>query len=118
MKLKRVIQGMYNNIYGIVRIDGTQSENFKMEKGVKQGDSLSPFLFGIFTDSILKHCKRRTSRMKIGNRNLRPVLIQALVHVDDVLLISDKKEHLQNAVIEWGSTFQERGLEINTAKIK
>jgi hypothetical protein len=34
------------------------------------------------------------------------------------LLISDKKEHLQNAVIEWGSTFRERGLEINTAKSK
>ena len=34
------------------------------------------------------------------------------------MLISDKKEHLQNAVIEWGSTIQERGLEINTAKSK
>jgi hypothetical protein len=34
------------------------------------------------------------------------------------LLISDNKEHLQNVVIEWGSTFQERGLEINTAKSK
>jgi hypothetical protein len=39
-----------------------------------------------------------------------------LVYADDVLLISDKNEHLQNADIEWGSTFQERGLEINTAK--
>jgi hypothetical protein len=40
--------------------------------------------------------------------NLRPVLLQASVYADDVLLISDKNEHLQNAVIEWGSTFQER----------
>jgi hypothetical protein len=66
----------------------------------------------------LLHCKRRTPRMKIGNWNLRPVLIQALVYADDVLLISDKKEHLQNAVIEWGSTFTERGFERNTAKSK
>jgi hypothetical protein len=56
--------------------------------------------------------------MKIGNWNLRPVLIQALVYADDILLISDKQEYLQNAVIEWGSTFRERGLEINTAKNK
>ena len=56
--------------------------------------------------------------MIIGNWNLRPVLIQALVCADDVLLISDKKEHIQNAVIEWGSTFQERGLKTNTAKSK
>jgi hypothetical protein len=66
----------------------------------------------------LHHCKRRTSRMKIGNWNLRPFLIQVLAHADDVLLISDKKEHLQNSVIEWGSTFRERGFEINTAKSK
>jgi hypothetical protein len=35
-------------------------------------------------------------------------------------MISDKKEYLQNAVIEWGSTFRdrERELEINTAKSK
>jgi hypothetical protein len=89
-----------------------------MEKGIKQGDSLSPLLFAIFMDSILKHCKIRTPRMKIGNWNLRPVLIHALVYVDVVLIISDKKEYLQNAVIEWGSTFRERGLEINTAKSK
>jgi hypothetical protein len=56
--------------------------------------------------------------MKIGNWNLRPLLIQALVYADDVLLISDKKEHLQNVVIEWESTFQDRRLEINTAKSK
>jgi hypothetical protein len=38
--------------------------------------------------------------------------------VDDVLLLSDKKEYLQNAVIEWGNTFRDRGLEINTVKSK
>jgi hypothetical protein len=70
------------------------------------------------TKIILLNCKRRISRMILGNWNLRPVLIQALVHADDVLLLSDKKEHIQNAVIEWGSTFQERGLEINTTKSK
>ena len=56
--------------------------------------------------------------MKIRNWNLRPVFFQALVYADEVLLISDKKEHLQNVVIEWESTFRERGLEINTAKCK
>jgi hypothetical protein len=41
-----------------------------------------------------------------------------LVYADDVLLISDKKEYLQNVVIEWGSTFQERGLEKTQQKVK
>jgi hypothetical protein len=40
------------------------------------------------------------------------------VYADDISLISDKKEHFQNAVIEWGSIYQDRGLEINTAKTK
>jgi hypothetical protein len=41
-----------------------------------------------------------------------------MVYADDVVLIMEKEEELQRAVIEWCSTFEERGLEVNIRKSK
>jgi hypothetical protein len=64
-------------------------------------------------DSVLRHCKRRTPKVKIGNWKLRPVRVQTLVHADDVVLVADTDRDLQVSVTEWASTFSERGLEVN-----
>ena len=89
-----------------------------MDKGTNQGDSLSPLLFIIFMDQIIKHCKRRTKKYKVGNSKMRPVHLQALVYADDILLISNNTRNLQQAIIEWVSTLEERGMKINTSKSK
>jgi hypothetical protein len=54
-------------------------EEFEIPQGIKQGDSLSPLLFITFMDQILKLCKRRKGKIQIGNWNMPPVYIQALV---------------------------------------
>ena len=72
-----------------MRKDGKTSGTFDMERGIKQGDSLSPLLFIVFMDEILKTCKARTKRSMVGRWNMRPVYAQALVYADDIVLISD-----------------------------
>ena len=74
---------------GVVRTGGAKSEEFEMHRGVKQGDSLSPLLFIIYMDQILKQCKKRTRRVKIGNMNMRPVYTQTLVYADDIVLLAN-----------------------------
>jgi hypothetical protein len=61
-KMIRVIKAIYERVEGVVRLDGKLSNAFLMERGVKQGDSLSPHLFTSFMDEVLKICKRRTER--------------------------------------------------------
>jgi hypothetical protein len=75
-----------------VRLDGKLSKAFLMERGVKQGDSLSPLLFISFVDEVLKICKRRTERTRVGCWNMRPVCCQALLYADDTVLIADLEE--------------------------
>jgi hypothetical protein len=89
-----------------------------MKRGMKQGDSVSPLLFTVFMDSVLKHCKRRTPKLKIGNWKVRPVHVETLVYADDVVLVVDTQRDLQVSVTEWTSTFSERGLEVNINKSK
>jgi hypothetical protein len=60
-----------------------------MERGVKQGDSYCPLLFISFMDEVLKICKRRNERMRVGYWNMRPVYCQALMYADDTVLIAD-----------------------------
>lgn len=99
-------------------MDGKTSRAFKMERGVKQGDSLSPLLFVIFMDEIIKTCKSRTEKSVVGFWKMKPVYCQALIYADDILLISDTKIKLQKAIIEWTETLKERGMTVNTKKSK
>ena len=111
------IQSIYETVKGRVQIGEGQSEEIKMEKGVKQGDSLSPLLFIIVMDQILKQCKR-TARCKVGHYKMRPIYVQSLIYADDIALIVSNKEELQKAVTEWASAMKDRGIRINVKKSK
>jgi hypothetical protein len=99
VKVRRAVEGMYKNVIGTVRLNGKESGQFQMQRGIKQGDSLTLLLFIVYMNQIIEHCKRRTKRT-VGNWKLRPVSIQATVYADDVVLIMEKEEELQTAVIE------------------
>jgi hypothetical protein len=71
------IQSISETVKGRVLIREGQSEEIKMEKGVKQGDNLSPLLFIIVMDQILKQCKR-TARCKVGHYKMRPIYVQSI----------------------------------------
>ena len=65
MRLINAIKSVYEQPLGIVRIDGGMSREFPMDKGVKQGNNLSPLLFNVFIDGIIKISKRTTNRTKL-----------------------------------------------------
>ena len=51
-KLYNVISDMYDLTKSAVKIDNRISEFFELERGVKQGDSLSPTLFNCFINDL------------------------------------------------------------------
>jgi hypothetical protein len=55
--LTQAIKSMFTGVKGVVRIDGRSSDPFDIERGVNQGDSMSPLLFVIVMDAILKIVK-------------------------------------------------------------
>ena len=53
-KMWRVIKKMYEGSKSMVLLDGEKSEGFNVEQGVAQGCSLSPILFSVFINDLLK----------------------------------------------------------------
>lgn len=109
---------LYARTKGIVRIRGRESKSFDMERGIKQGDSLSPLLFIIVMDQIIKESKGNMLNTKIGHWNMRAVNIQNLVFADDIVLIADTERKLQQAVNRWSNKINEAGMSVNTNKSK
>jgi hypothetical protein len=66
-----------------------------LEKGIRQGDSLSPFLFNIIMNEIIKSIK--------GVRGYRTgdSLINLVVYADDVVLIAENEDDLQRMLFKF-----------------
>jgi hypothetical protein len=116
--LTQAIKSTSTGVKGVVRINGRSSDPFDIERGVKQGDSMSPLLFIIVMDAILKICKRQTPRTRVGFLNMQHVYAQLLLFADDIVLIADTEEKLQKLVIELTHEVERKGLEFNEKKSK
>lgn len=117
-KLIRVIQSIYRRVTARVQVRGQRSESLELEKGIKQGDSLSPLLFIITMDKLIKNTKTRTMGTIIGYRNLIPTKIDSLLYADDIVLIAKSRKHIQAQINLWTKEIENIGMEINANKTK
>ena len=62
-----MIMNMYISQKMQVRFSNVLSSQFTVGNGVKQGGVLSPILFTVYLDSLIKNLKQRNIGCKIGN---------------------------------------------------
>ena len=58
-KMIRILKNVYESIMACVRIEGENTEAFDVKTGVRQGCILSPTLFNITLDYIMKRAKEK-----------------------------------------------------------
>ena len=91
-KLARAVRLMYVNCEACVKVLGSKSDCFKVEQGVREGCVVSPWLFNVYMDHIVKEAKKGFSGgVKLEERN-----VQFLRFVDDLMLIAAKEEDVEN----------------------
>lgn len=61
-----------------------RSESLNTMEGIRQGGSLSPLLFVIFMDEVIKETRKKTKATYIDYRNLKEVDISESMFIDDV----------------------------------
>ena len=94
-KTWRLIRNWYSNGTCFVQIDGTSSICFPIERGVRQGSILSPILFSIVMDPLLK--KLESSGLGLSINNLYG---GAYLHADDIRTLSTSVSSLQSQISE------------------
>lgn len=117
-KLIQAIKSLYKNIKAKVRLNGQTSEEFRLEKGIKQGDSLSPLLFIIYMDNIHKKCKRDLRKATLGYHNLSPIRTEDLIYADDIIIMATSVNQLSSNINIWKKTLEENGMTLNLDKSK
>ena len=125
--LIRLIESLYQNQEAAVRVEGETSEWFSVGKGVRQGCILSPYLFNVYADYIMRNFREDASRfdneddpeydtydsINIGGRSL-----PELRYADDTVLLSSTPEGLEKMIRSVKQHSEDQNLFLNAKKTK
>ena len=106
----RVIRNLYWDQSAAVRIGGELSEYTLIKRGVRQGCVMSPDLFNIYSEMILRNLENYPG-VKINGVNINNIR-----YADDTVLIADSEENLQRLLDITIEKSEEMGLTLNVKK--
>ena len=86
----RVLIFIYEEQIGWVKLAGKRSSSFGLTNGTRQGSVLSPLLFSVYLDDLLKELRRLQLGCSIGG-----CWYGALGYADDLILLAPNREVLQ-----------------------
>ena len=106
---------MYAGQEATVRIGHGTTDWFQIGKGVRQGCILSPCLFNLYAEYIMRNTglDEAQAGIKIARRN-----INNLRYADDTTLMAESEEELKSLLIKVKEESEKVGLKLNIQKTK
>jgi len=90
---------------------GEMSESFEIKTGLRQGDALSPVLFNLALEQVIRDMKDSRSMELVGNRTL-------LAYADDIVIMGESQEQIVSSTYKLIDASQRIGLKMNEDKTK
>lgn len=114
-KFVKILKAFYNNFTCSVIDDNKISDWFNITSGVRQGCIMSPMLFLVAIDWVMRKTVGNKQR---GIRWTITSLLEDLDFADDIALLSNNAEHLQRKTEDLSKYANQVGLKINKKKTK
>ena len=110
-----LLRNLYAGLEATVRTGHGTTDWFQIGKGVDQGSILSPCLFGLYAEYIMRNAglDGAQARIKIAGRN-----IINLRYADDTTLIAESEEELKSLLMKVKEESEKVGLKLNIQKVK
>jgi len=113
------VKAFYRDASACVKIKGEMSECFKIKAGMRQGCVMSPWLFNLFMDGVVREMKA-----KVGNVGVEMSIdkskwkLNTILFADDTVLLAESEKDLQKLVNEFSTVCVRRKLKVNVSKSK
>ena len=111
--LVKLIKGLYSNQEAVIRWNKGHTEPFEILKGVRQGCILSPHLFSLYTEQIMRDAEVHKFGIKIGGRN-----ISNLRYADDTALCADNHDDICQLLYNINEEGKLKNMKLNAKKTK
>ena len=110
-----LLRNLYAGQQATVRTEHGTIDWFQIGKGVRQGCILSPCLFNLYTEYIMRNAglEEAQARIKIAGTN-----INNLRYADDTTLLAESEEELKSLLMKVKEESEKVGLKLNIQKTK
>ena len=110
-----LLRNLYGGQEATVRTVHETADWFEIGKGVRQGCILSPCLFNLHAEYIMRNAGQAEAQagIKIAGRN-----INNLRYADDTTLMAENEEELKSLLMKVKKESEKTGLKLNIQKTK
>jgi len=110
-----LLRNLYAGQEATVRTGHGATDWFQIGKGVCQGCLLSPCLFNVYTEYIMRNAglKEAQAGIKIAGRN-----INNLRYADDTTLMAESEEELKSLLMKVKEEIEKVGVKLNIQNTK
>ena len=113
--MTRLMRNLYADQEATVRTGHGTTDWFQIGKGVCQGCILSPCLFNLYAEYVMRNAglEKAQAGIKIARRN-----INNLRYADDTTLMAESEEELKSLFLKVKEESEKIGLKLNIQKTK
>ena len=111
-KMLRVVKAIYDKVESRVAVNEETTTWFRIETGVRQGCILSPLLYAIFINGLVKATNAQNKGVTIDGGSKLGILLYA----DDIVLLAESRKDLQQMMDLVASYAKKWRFEINPKK--
>ena len=112
-RLLRAIQGLYKDSEAAVKVGEETADWFEIQRGVRQGCPMSPWLFNIYLDMVVKEALPLFKR----GAALTNCHIQVTMLADDTVLLAQNEEDLKWNVEKLHEALKRHKLKVSWSKL-
>jgi len=99
---RRIIMLLYKKQETLIEL-GEHSATAKIKRGVRQGCSLSPYLFNLFIKEIIDKYKTNSKEISINGEK-----IYCIKFTDNIAILSESEKDMQNSLSTLNKIFKGR----------